>query len=400
MTGVPGNDVSGLALRISRAVRRRMPITRRSPQTAIARIPEAGAGEGNRLLIVVPWLTVGGADRVCLDLCTALRGRGWQVDLLLTEPHRNEWLKQGRQAADAVYEAHRLVNPRHFEELVVGLLQRRRHTHVLISNSERGYRALPTMLNACPTVVYVDLLHGQGGKNDRGGSPQYSRQVAHLLDHRVTVTDYLRKRLIDEGASPEQLSTIHNGVDPGGSRRPTPAGAPVVGFVGRLSQEKRPWIMRDIATALPAVEVRVAGDGPLRKVLSRDAPRNLVLRRHVSDVPQFLSALSLLVLPSEMEGLPLSILEAMAMGVPVVAADVGGIPEIITSNTGVLVPEGSDSQAYVSAIQPLLADRAHRSALGAAAEARISELFSRSAFADRYDTLLRRLSTTERSRST
>ena len=100
-----------------------------------------------------------------------------------------------------------------------------------------------------------------------------------------------------------------------------------------------------------------------------------------------LAALDVFVLPSRHEGLGVAILEAMAMALPVVASDVGGIPEIVDAGrTGVLVPP-EDAAALASAIAALDRDRALAHQMGAAGRARVLAEFSMEVMADRYERL-------------
>jgi glycosyltransferase involved in cell wall biosynthesis len=108
------------------------------------------------------------------------------------------------------------------------------------------------------------------------------------------------------------------------------------------------------------------------------------------DVPGLLSDADVFVLASRSEGLPLSVIEAMAAGLPVVASDVGGLRELVRdAETGVLVPP-SDATALASALRPLLADRQLRRRLGVAGRARAKALFDLSGFRRAHLELYRR----------
>jgi glycosyltransferase involved in cell wall biosynthesis len=135
--------------------------------------------------------------------------------------------------------------------------------------------------------------------------------------------------------------------------------------------------------AAPAIRELAAelGLGPERL-------RMLGLRR---DVPDLLHASDIFVLPSLYEGLPLSILEAMSQGLPVVATPVGGIPEVVTQGReGILVPK-EDPAALAAAVQRLAGDADLRARLGSAGRQRALSEFSFETMLDRYDRLYRRL---------
>src|SRR6185295_15455827 len=105
------------------------------------------------------------------------------------------------------------------------------------------------------------------------------------------------------------------------------------------------------------------------------------------DVRDIVSAADVMALPSENEGLPLAVLEAMSCGRPVVATPVGGVPEAVTNGvTGLLVP-ASDPDALAAAIARLWRDPAFAATIGRAARARVETQFSRAAFIKRIEEL-------------
>lgn len=193
-------------------------------------------------------------------------------------------------------------------------------------------------------------------------------------------------------ASPADWSKLHVvrcGIDP--VAMPTTAtpgdGPPLFVCVGRLSSEKgHRGLLEAFATVrrqIPQAQLDLVGDGPLRQELEA-----LGGDLGISDAVRFHGALSeaetlgriaaahILVLPSFMEGLPLVIMEAMALGKPVVASGVAGIPELVrTGENGLLVPP-SDWQALGAAMVALASDAAMRQRLGKAAKADVLEYFA------------------------
>jgi glycosyltransferase involved in cell wall biosynthesis len=145
-------------------------------------------------------------------------------------------------------------------------------------------------------------------------------------------------------------------------------------FAGRLSPEKG---IDELVAATGGMNLVVAGDGPLRA----SVPSALGFVPH-TELEQLYARAAVVVLPSHREGLPLSVLEAMAHGRPVVASAVGGIPELVQDGvTGLLVPPG-DVDALRSALERLLADPILRRRMGRAGRRRVAELCSRDHVAD------------------
>jgi glycosyltransferase involved in cell wall biosynthesis len=152
--------------------------------------------------------------------------------------------------------------------------------------------------------------------------------------------------------------------------------------VACLREEKRIDVLiasvPRIRTRYPDVEFQIVGDGRCREQLMKLATALGVLPQvrfmgHRDDVPAILSESDLFVLPSESEASPNVILEAMAAGLPVVASNVGGIPELVTDGvTGSLVPP-ADSDALAAALLDLLDHPGRATAFGQAGRARIEQ---------------------------
>jgi glycosyltransferase involved in cell wall biosynthesis len=149
---------------------------------------------------------------------------------------------------------------------------------------------------------------------------------------------------------------------------------------------------RDFVRIVPSARLIVIGDGPERSVIERTV-EELGLRSYVlltgcqNDIPGFLAALDVFTLPSFDEGIPMTILEAMAAGLPVVATAVGGIPQVVMDGeTGILVPPHS-SDSIVTALSALYDDRKLASRMGTAGRRRVQERFDSGAMVDSYERL-------------
>jgi len=185
---------------------------------------------------------------------------------------------------------------------------------------------------------------------------------------------------------PEQYRVIRNGIDLAPfAGEPSPCEGRIL-FVGRLRNPKRVDLaleaLRRVRTAVPDATLDVAGDGPLRAELEQLA-RRLGLSERVrflgtrGDLPGLLRDAQCLLLASDYEGCPLSVLEAMAAGVPVVATAVGGVPELLVGGeTGVLAPAG-DAEALADALRSVLVPPGRARQLGDNGRARAQRLFSR-----------------------
>jgi glycosyltransferase involved in cell wall biosynthesis len=150
---------------------------------------------------------------------------------------------------------------------------------------------------------------------------------------------------------------------------------PTIVSVGRLVLPKSFWILGEALRALEPGSFRalVVGAGPQKTFLEGIEGVELLGER--DDVPDLLAGSDIFALSTLSEGMPISVLEAMAAGLPVVATAVGGIPEIVVEGeTGLLVPP-QDDEALAEALARLLADAELRRRMGAAGRERAERLF-------------------------
>ncbi len=181
-------------------------------------------------------------------------------------------------------------------------------------------------------------------------------------------------------ADPARIETIYNGAEPAASRVPNPAVPAKTGFtvinVGRLTPAKDHAALFE-ATALacgrvPDLRLWLVGEGPLGPSLRQSAARlgiedRIVFCGEQAQVGDFLAAADLFVLSSISEGLPVSLLEAMAAGLPVIVTDVGGMPEIVRPAKAGAVVAPSNPEVLAAAICDFAGRREQLRSLGEAA---------------------------------
>lgn len=194
--------------------------------------------------------------------------------------------------------------------------------------------------------------------------------LARISKMQIHTGGYFARRVIKWGAPPDKVVTIHNGFDPQ-AFNPSVVSSDFIGdktvlFTARRLVEKNG--LEYLILAMPDIvaqhdaELVIAGDGPHKQYL-----QNLVARHDLQNdvsfigavphtkLPQFISASDIVVIPSLMEASSLFLIESMACKRPVIATNVGGIPEIMNESCGVLVPP-RDALALSQAINQLIAD--------------------------------------------
>ncbi len=219
-----------------------------------------------------------------------------------------------------------------------------------------------------------------------------NRWTIGLVDRVVAVSANVRDFCISHiGLPPEKVTLIYNGIELPADPRISPEmarailGLPskgkVLGAVSRLDPAKGIDVL---IRAMPCVEnatLVIVGDGAERAFLEELARELGVSGRilwagYRPDVHKLLPAFDVFVQPSRFEGLPTTVIEAMAAGLPVVATAVGGTPEVVEDGvTGLLVPP-ADPAALAQAINHLLGDPPLRLALGRAGRERAAKQFS------------------------
>jgi glycosyltransferase involved in cell wall biosynthesis len=235
-----------------------------------------------------------------------------------------------------------------------------------------------------------------------------------FLGRVICVSQQTAAYFIDLGRDGRKFLAIPNGVDvsrfdPGtvdrdsvGRRLGIDPEAVVVGMVSRLHEERKGGanfieMAARLAPDCPQAHFLVVGDGELRPLLEQQASDRGVRDRVLflgsrTDIPELLAAIDIFVMPSHWEGGPISVLEAMAMRRPIVATNVGMVPDVIRDGvTGYMVPPG-DTSALTDAVRSLLTDPAAATEIGCRARDIVLSGFSQHAMVERtaalYATLL------------
>ena len=227
---------------------------------------------------------------------------------------------------------------------------------------------------------------------NRGILRRLNGYITGRMDRIVAVSADIREQLAAGGVEREKIAVIYNGVDerfcPGDRERQRqvleiPHDHFVLLFVGLLVPVKGVEILLEALEAWQGESnwtCLLVGDGPLSDELKArcvelgvaDAVR-FVGRRPSGEIPQWMQAADVLVLPSYSEGRPNVVLEAQACGLPVVATRVGGTPELVCDGeTGVLVDSGSAEQLRI-ALDALRKEPARRSEMGRQARRHVEE---------------------------
>ncbi len=224
--------------------------------------------------------------------------------------------------------------------------------------------------------------------------PTAARLLARVADEVVAVSPHVAERLVAHGVPAARVTVVENAIAPVARRDRAevrrlldlPATAPVVLCLARLVAQKRhdllveAWadVVRDAGSDAASPVLLVAGDGPTRPaveaaVTSAGLEGSVRLLGARPDADVLLAAADLLVLPTDWEGLPISLLEAMGAGVPVVVSRVGGVVE--TLGGAVRLVEPGSASALAAALTDLVGDPDARRVLADRGEALVADRF-------------------------
>jgi glycosyltransferase involved in cell wall biosynthesis len=367
------------------------------------------ADSATRLLIIMPWLIVGGSERVNLDIIRYLTQADYEVSFATTLPNvQHGWIAEFARYTPEIFVLDRFLRLYDYPRFLAYLIKSRRIDVVLISNSYLGYQLLPYLRAHCPDVTFVDYCHSEYEEWKNGGYPRCGAAYQELLDLNITSSQHVKEWMVERGAEPDRIDICYTNIDVE-KWRPDPEARkrkrlalelrddlPLIVFVGRLSGDKRPDLLARIVRALQddikgQFVCAVLGDGPERpsleylvRSLKIESSIKLLGRVSDSELHDYMAAADIFLLPSAVEGISVAIFEAMAMGLAPVAARVGGQSELVTSDCGTLIPHGPDELAgYVGALRHLIQQHSIRRQMGANARARVERLFPLSALGPR-----------------
>ncbi len=343
-----------------------------------------------------------GAENMLLNLCASQQKAGCQNSLMIfynVHAPNVEFYERARRSGLSVRMVHcqgradwRAV--RQIQECIQEDRIQLLHTH--------GYKAdlygyVAARRSGKPIVATCH--NWVGGTAALGIYNHLDRMALKRFQCLAAVSDSVAQRLLASGVPARKIRTIANGIDVQTFERARPSsvlnfdGSKVIGMVARLDFQKGfEYLLRaarELRDVFPTVKVVIVGEGPDRTPIENMIQRfglqsNVILAGQHSDMPAIYAAMDVFVLPSLNEGLPMTILEAMAASKPVIATRVGAIPKVIQDGeTGLLVDPG-DTDGLRSALARLLADSDLCCRLGAAGHDWVGRNYTSEAMALKY----------------
>lgn len=323
-------------------------------------VPKYKKDDKKNILIIIPWMVLGGADKFNLDLIRLVDKEKYRFTVLSMQPTEYAWRQQYSELCDDVFDLSSFIDRKDWLAFINYIIESRNIDMVLNTNSQSGYAMLPYIRAKYPTMPIMDYIHMEEWYNRNGGYSRDSAGVGSVIDKTLFCNQNSEHILIDYfKRNPESVGTVYIGVDADKfnpenydkkalqEKYNIPSNRTIISLIARIDYQKRPFLLMEIIKK--TVEVKkdvlflIAGDGPLLPDIKRIA-RDQGLDPYVrflgkTDKPDELYAISDMTLNCSIkEGLALTAYESLSMGVPVVSCDVGGQKELINKDTGVIVP--------------------------------------------------------------
>ena len=364
-----------------------------------------------KILITVPWMTFGGAETLIYNFCSEIKG-DFDISFITGLPSEHEWEYKFREISSKIYHlANLFEDPKLHLEFISNYIETRGITLLHVIHNGFMFEMLPELKKRHPKLKVLVTMF-----NDRVEYFEQSTKYAEYIDAFSSDNSKVEKHYL-QLLPDAKVYRIPNGIDVDTKYSPSvhnqDAAREALGispgevacfYIGRLSPEKNPDVFVAAAKEIlgtkeisQKIRFFVIGDGPMGKEVVEQIKsiksENIEYLGYKAEVAEYLAAADIFVLPSAIEGFPLSLLEAMSMGVVSVASRVGAVDEIIEEGkTGYIIDPPGSVPATVKIIQKLVADTSLIDTLGKAARVEAVKKYSAKILGKKYATMYKEVS--------
>ena len=327
------------------------------------------------ILMVLPWMTFGGAETLILNFCQEIKDT-FNISFVTGLESKNEWEYKFQEITPNIYHLANLFDTKElWVEFIVNYVKTRDIDTLHIIHTDVVFDILPKIKQRCPGLRVIVTMF-----NDRVGHFKKSIESEKYVDTYVSDNSKVARSYKEGLTVDRQITVIPNGINSVDKFNPdkynrdeerTRLGLNkddiAVFFIGRLSEEKNPDVFLKVAKNIVQSDKShhtkffVVGDGVMRetvdKLIKSIGSEDVTNLGYQSDIPKYLSTADIFILPSSIEGFPLSILEAMAMKVAVIASDVGCVSEVVTTGADGFVTTPASATEMTELVRQLSQDR-------------------------------------------
>ncbi len=322
------------------------------------------------ILMILPWMITGGADRFVLDLVSNLDKDKFEITILTTEPNKNVLRQQFEENA-TVYDLTSFLSQKYWISFINYIIEKNNINLIFNTNSKFGYSILPYLKSKNPNISIIDYIHMEEWYNRNGGYSRYSSMMTSVIDKTLTCNENSKKILKEHfERNSDEIETVYIGVD---EEKFNPNKFDrnellekyglqnekryILSYICRISEQKRPILLLEIVKKLKQKRndflVFVVGNGNLLEKMKKKASEMEILENikflgNIEKTEEIYAISDATINCSIKEGLALTSYESLSMGVPVISANVGGQKELITEDVGVIVTCMQDEKAIYS----------------------------------------------------
>lgn len=311
-----------------------------------------------RILLILPWTALGGAEIFDINLIKGLKKKGYEISVITTQKCGYVFRQEVEKYVDEYFDVTSFLNRKDWASFIAYIIKSRRIKLVFISNSFYGYYALPWLKCQFKKIPFVDYIHSENWNLRNGGKPKDSSVVADYLDETYTCTKYLKDLMYTKmNRSVKNAKTVYIGTDieffdpninleKEQELKEMYKGKKVILLVCRIVHAKRPIfaidVIKKISEIRDDVKLAIIGEGialeDVKEYIKENDMQNIVdCFGYQQDVRPFYKVADATIICSLQEGLALVAYESLAMGVPVVSADIGGQKELVGPDCGALI---------------------------------------------------------------
>ncbi|WP_209137097.1 MULTISPECIES: glycosyltransferase [Niastella] len=371
------------------------------PQLSQYQIAEnAQEDNANRLLFIIPWLEIGGADKFNLDLIKGLKEKGWNITIACSLKSSHPWLKEFQKITQDIFFLPNYSDQYDYYKTVSYLITSRNTQLILTSNSLYGYHLIPYLKSHFSQIPIVDCFHCEDPNWLNGGYARMNTVYADLIDKTIVTTSHLKNYLfqLEEGRKKgSPIEVCHTNIDVSLVKKDHEKrsqirnslgikdDATVILFSARMVAPKQPFVLAEaIQKVLSKTQNFVCvllGDGPLLSSLktylsANKLDKKILCKGYVSHKEHlnYMDAADIFFLPTENEGIPITLYESMAKELVYISANVGGQKELIDDNCGYLIPKSNpttEAEQYADILIDLITNVPKREQLAKAARKKI-----------------------------
>lgn len=322
------------------------------------------------ILMILPWMITGGADRFVLDLVSNLDKNKFEITIITTEPNKNVLRQQFEENA-TVYDLTSFLSQKYWLSFINYIIEKNNINLIFNTNSKFGYSILPYLKSQNPNLPIIDYIHMEEWYNRNGGYSRYSSMMTSVIDKTLTCNENSKKILKEHfGRNSKEIEIVYIGVDeekfnPNKFNKNELLGKYglqnekryILSYICRISEQKRPILLLEIIKKLKQKRndflVLVVGNGNLLEKMKKKASEMEILENikflgNIEKTEEIYAISDATINCSIKEGLALTSYESLSMGVPVISANVGGQKELITEDVGVIITCMQDEKAIYS----------------------------------------------------